>query len=81
MPREMPRMRLRERTFHLNGDSEGCAIMEKRPSEKCENCVWRREDPSLCAGCPDNPKAQERTKSHLDEILCMLRRGVILRDD
>jgi hypothetical protein len=79
MPREMRHVRPRERTFHLNGQTEGCGIMKEKPSEWCDDCFWWREDPSLCAGCPNNTKTQERTKSHLDEILGMLRRGVTLR--
>jgi hypothetical protein len=55
--------------------------MEERPSEKCEDCFWWQEDPFLCAACPNKPTTEERTNSHLDEILGMLRRGVLLRND
>ncbi len=33
--------------------------MEQSPSEKREGCFWWYEDPLLCEGCPNNPKANE----------------------
>jgi hypothetical protein len=63
----MPRVRLWERTFHLNGHTEGCAIMKERPSERCEDCVWWREGPFLCAGCPNNPETEGGGTNRPDE--------------
>jgi hypothetical protein len=55
--------------------------MEERPSQWCEECIWWREDPFLCAGCPNNLRPQKTTKSDLDEILCILRKKGTLRSD
>jgi hypothetical protein len=37
--------------------------MEKRPSEKCGDCVWWYEEPILCEGCPNNPETETKKDS------------------
>jgi len=53
---------------------------KKRPSEKCNGCIWWYEDPLLCQGCPNNPDTEERHKTHLDEIVSLLEKKVVLAD-
>ncbi len=48
--------------------------MERRPGERCGDCVWWHEGPILCEGCPNNPetkakKAGSRERSgHVEEL-------------
>jgi len=53
---------------------------KKRPSEKCNGCIWWYEDPLLCQGCPNNPDAEPSRKTHLDEIVDLLGKKVVLAD-
>jgi len=53
---------------------------KKRPSEKCNGCIWWYEDPLLCQGCPNNPDAEPSRKTHLDEIVDLLGNKVVLAD-
>ena len=53
---------------------------EKTPSEKCNDCIWWYEDSRLCQGCPNNPDTGESRKTHLDEIVGLLGKKVVLAD-
>ncbi len=34
--------------------------MERRPGERCGDCVWWYEGPILCEGCPNNPETEAK---------------------
>jgi hypothetical protein len=54
--------------------------MQRKPSEKCEDCIYWYEDPYLCHGCPNNPDTEDSRKNDLDEVSGLSRKKVVPPD-
>jgi hypothetical protein len=59
---------------------EGCLSMQRKPSEKCGDCICWYEDPFLCHGCPNNPDTEDSRKNDLDEVSGLSRKTVVPPD-